>query len=350
MDLNEAKRLLRDYLKTNKDLSMLCTGAGSFMNCYNPNTHRIHGKVDTLGANTGRMTHNSPNMTQLSKDQFMRELICVPEGKLFVDVDASALELVMLGHYLGKYDDYYYAKVVEHGDKAKGTDVHTVNQRTAGLETRDAAKTFIYATLYGAGMTKLGHMLYKGQEFDYTSDEYAIASDSISSRSKEINGKLYYPVNKTQYAPVDDELIKATIYATKLTSRFKSGTKGYNDLVEDSTAKAMADNLYGLDSRKLYCRSPHSALNLLLQSAGAIYMKYLLVHIDNILRDKYKYDKDFAYILNVHDALSFEIRPEIKDEFGSILEQSFIDTSYELGLKYPVHGEPKFGKNQWETH
>lgn len=300
MELDEAKSLLRDYLKTNKDLSMLCTGAGSFMNCYNPNTHRIHGKVDSLGANTGRMTHNSPNMTQLSKDQFMRELICVPEGKLFVDVDASALELVMLGHYLSKYDNYYYAKVVEHGDKSKGTDVHTVNQRIAGLDTRDAAKIFIYATLYGAGMTKLGHMLYKGQEFDYTNDDYALASDNIASRSKDINGKLYYPVNKTQYAPVDDDLIKATIYATKLTNRFKSGTKGYNELVEDSTAKAMADNLYGLDSRKLYCRSPHSALNLLLQSAGAIYMKYLLVHIDNILRDKYEYGKDFAYILNVH--------------------------------------------------
>lgn len=99
MELDEAKSLLKDYLKTNKDLSMLCTGAGSFMNCYNPKTHRIHGKVDSLGANTFRMTHNSPNMTQLSKDQFMRELICVPEGKLFVDVDASALKASALKTY-----------------------------------------------------------------------------------------------------------------------------------------------------------------------------------------------------------------------------------------------------------
>ena len=350
MELDEAKSILKDYLKTNKDLSMLCTGAGSFMNCYNPNTHRIHGKVDTIGANTGRMTHNSPNMTQLSKDQFMRELLCVPEGKLFVDVDANSLEAVMLGHYLSKYDDYYYAKIIEHGDKAKGTDIHTVNQKAAGLETRDEAKILLYASLYGAGMTKLGHMLYRGQEFDYTSDEYNSTAETIASRSKEINGKLYYPVNKTQYAPVDDNLIKATIYATRVTERFKSGTKGYNELVEDCKAKAMIDKLYGLDGRKLYCRSPHSALNLLLQSAGAIYMKYLLVHIDDILRSKYEYGKDFAYILNVHDAISFEIEASIKDEFGSILEQSFIDTSCRLGLKYPVHGEPKFGKNQWETH
>lgn len=37
------------------------------------------------------MTHNSPNITQISKDKEFRELMCVPEGKLLVDVDSDAL-------------------------------------------------------------------------------------------------------------------------------------------------------------------------------------------------------------------------------------------------------------------
>ena len=87
------------------------------------------------------MTHSNPNITQLSKDKEFRELMSVPEGKLLVDVDASALELVMMGHYLGKYDNYFYAKAVDSGDKSKGTDIHTINQKVVGLPSRDAAKT-----------------------------------------------------------------------------------------------------------------------------------------------------------------------------------------------------------------
>ena len=51
------------------------------------------------------------------------------------------VELVMMGHYLGPYDDYQYARAVDSGDKSLGTDIHTMNQKAAGLPTRDAAKT-----------------------------------------------------------------------------------------------------------------------------------------------------------------------------------------------------------------
>ena len=50
------------------------------------------------------------------------------------------------------------------------------------------------------------------------------------------------------------------------------------------------------------------------------------------------------------DAINIEIIPEIKDEIADILVKSFIQTSYDLGLKYPVYGEPHFGLNQYETH
>ena len=70
-----------------------------------------------------------------------------------VGADASGLELRMLAHYLAAYDGGAYAKVLLEGD------IDTANQHAAGLETRDNAKTFIYAFLYGAGDEKLGSIV-----------------------------------------------------------------------------------------------------------------------------------------------------------------------------------------------
>jgi len=69
-----------------------------------------------------------------------------------VGVDASGLELRMLAHYM---NDPEYTKEILTGD------VHTKNQLAAGLETRNQAKTFIYAFLYGAGDAKIGSIVGK---------------------------------------------------------------------------------------------------------------------------------------------------------------------------------------------
>ncbi|RUT50962.1 hypothetical protein [Campylobacter fetus] len=65
MTQSEVLNLVQEYLKLGKDLSMLLEGKGSFINCYNPNTHRLHGKVDTLGAGTHRCTHSVPRIWDL---------------------------------------------------------------------------------------------------------------------------------------------------------------------------------------------------------------------------------------------------------------------------------------------
>jgi hypothetical protein len=95
------------------------------------------------------ITGNSkPNITQIPKTEEFRKLLTVPRGKVLIDIDADALELVMLGHYLGPYDNYFYAQTVDSGDKALKTDIHSVNQRATNLPTRDEAKTFIYGLTY----------------------------------------------------------------------------------------------------------------------------------------------------------------------------------------------------------
>ena len=79
-----------------------------------------------------------------------RGLWIVEKGFKLVGVDASGLELRMLAHYM---NDKEYINEVINGD------IHTANQTAAGLETRDAAKTFIYAFIYGAGNKKIGSII-----------------------------------------------------------------------------------------------------------------------------------------------------------------------------------------------
>ena len=155
---------LIQYLLIKKRLGQLSDGDNGWLKLVKRG--RIHGSVNTNGAVTGRMTHAAPNLAQVPSVKKaggdhplviqgvikkgdvlygeaggwgyeMRDLFCVPAGKKLVGCDASGLELRMLAHYMGRYDNGRYGQEVVSGD------IHTANQEAAGLPTRDNAKTFI---------------------------------------------------------------------------------------------------------------------------------------------------------------------------------------------------------------
>jgi DNA polymerase I-like protein with 3'-5' exonuclease and polymerase domains len=104
---------------------------------------RVHGYVNSMGANTNRMTHSNPNVAQVPAagspyGKQCRSLFGVRKGYKLVGCDASGLELRTLAHYMG---DPEYIKTLLTGD------IHTANQLAAGLPTRSSSKTFIYAFL-----------------------------------------------------------------------------------------------------------------------------------------------------------------------------------------------------------
>ena len=113
---------------------------------------RIHGSFNHIGAWTGRMSHDRPNMGNIPKfddkqpektpysDQ-MRALWKAGEGRYLIGVDAESIQLRIFGHYLN--DDEFIAALLK-GDKKNGTDPHSVNQRALGApcKSRDDAKTF----------------------------------------------------------------------------------------------------------------------------------------------------------------------------------------------------------------
>ena len=148
-NIPEAK-LINEYLMLQKRIAQVSSWVEAIKE-----DGRVHGKVITNGTITGRMSHQAPNMAQIPAvyspyGKECRGLWIVEKGFKLVGVDAKGLELRMLAHYM---NDKEYTNEVINGD------IHTANKTAAGLETRDAAKTFIYAFIYGAGNKKIGSII-----------------------------------------------------------------------------------------------------------------------------------------------------------------------------------------------
>ena len=258
---------------------------------------RVHGKVITNGAVTGRMTHHSPNMAQVPNSSAIyglecRDLWIVEKGCKLVGIDASGLELRMLAHYM---NDNEYTNEVVSGD------IHTANQTAAGLETRNQAKTFIYAFLYGAGAAKIGSV--------------------VGGSAKE---------------------------GQKLITNFLRNTPKLQRLRERvSEAFTARGVLLGLDGRKLLVRSEHSALNTLLQGAGAITMKQALVLLH---KDLTKQKIPFKLVANVHDEWQIEVPEKYAEQVGQSGVKAITDAGVEFKMNCPLTGEYKIGDTWKQTH
>ncbi len=257
---------------------------------------RVHGFVIPNGTITGRMTHREPNMAQVPSSNSPYGKDCracwtVPKGYKLVGIDASGLELRMLAHYM---EDEDYTNEIINGD------VHTANQKLAGLESRNQAKTFIYALLYGAGDEKLG---------------------SVAGGGRAVGQGL----RKSFF----DNLPAFTNLKNKVA---RAAGRGY---------------LKGLDGRKLFVRSEHSALNTLLQGAGAIVMKQALVLFNDELE---KEGLDAHFVCNVHDEWQLEVLEKDADRVGKMGVEAIIDAGDYLYLTCPLDGEYNVGNNWSETH
>lgn len=297
LDIPAAKTFLR-FFELQKINSFLTNWDGKI-----EEDGRIHGQVYTNGAVTGRMTHSNPNLGQVPSaktllGQLCREVFTVPEGCSMVGIDASGLELRMLAHYMQDDD---YIKAVCEGKSADKTDVHSLNQKAAGLATRDQAKTFIYAYLYGAGDEKIG----------------AIAGGGAKT------GK-------------------------KLKADFLAKTPALDALKKKIARMAEKGSLPGLDGRRLFVRSPHKALNTLLQGAGAVVMKEALVIFEDLLVSHML--GGVKFLLNVHDEWQLEVPTEYAELVGKLGRQAIQAAGVTLKLRCPLDGEYKIGRNWRETH
>jgi DNA polymerase I-like protein with 3'-5' exonuclease and polymerase domains len=305
IDLPEAK-LVAEYLMIQKRVAQI----SSWLELVGDDG-RVHGRVTTNGAVTGRATHSSPNMAQVPAvgspfGAECREMWRVPVGYKQVGVDLSGIELRCLGHYL---------KDQEWIDELLKGDIHWFNAQSFGLvekgtvkddnnpehkKARNTTKTLTYGVLYGAGAAKAGSIV-----------------GGNSSKGK------------------------------KLIDSFINNTPGLAELKKKISKLMAKGHLPALDGRRVWVRSEHAALNTLLQSAGAIIAKQWLVESTKLLQEKGINAKLLAF---VHDETQWEVKEDQAEEAARLIEQAATKAGEALGFRCPVDAEGKVGNNWRECH
>jgi DNA polymerase I-like protein with 3'-5' exonuclease and polymerase domains len=268
----------------------------SWLDEYNEDTGRIHSRVHTMGTVTHRMSSSNPNLQQVTASgkeygSEMRALFTVPEDKVLVGADLSGLELRCLAHYM-KDDNYTKSLLTE--------DIHTVNQKSAGLETRDESKRFIYAFLYGAGDFLIGKIVGGGIK-----------------EGKEVKAKF---LDNTPSLKKLRESVR------------RASNKGY---------------LKALDGRRVLVRSEHASLNFLLQSAGAIISKRAWETFHNMAGYE---GLEYKQLGVIHDEIQIECSPDDAEAIGYLIVDAMEFTTEYYKLNCPITGTFKIGRNWNDTH
>jgi len=292
IDMKEAQMFSR-YLLLQKRVSQI----KSWIELCDDN-NKVHGRVMTLKTVTGRMAHNSPNLAQVPAiySPYGKECrdcwtVSDPSKYTLVGTDASGLELRCLAHYM---DSDVFTNELLTGD------IHTANMKAAGLTNRDQAKTFIYAFLYGAGAAKIGKVVGAG--------------------------------------PKEGQ---------KLVDKFLSNLPELADLRTEVQEASVQGAIKGLDGRIFQIRSPHSALNTVLQGAGAIVCKQWLVCMMDMIDVS---GIDAHLVASVHDEYQFEVNHKDVQKFGEITKKSIKITEEILKLNCPLDSEWKAGLTWASTH
>ena len=295
LEYPEAKILCEHFL-LDKRIAQLATGTQAWLK--HEKNNKIHGTCNTNSTVTARASHSFPNMAQVPSvsvpfGKECRSLFTVPSGKKLVGIDISGLEVRMLAHFMSKYDNGEYTKVVLDGD------IHTETQKLAGLESRDVAKRYYYCFLYGGGVKRIAEVIGK----------------KVSE-------------------------------ASKIKKRFLNNLPALSKLIEQVQLAAERGHLVGLDKRQIKVRSAHAALNTLLQSSGALVCKQWLVEFDKLIKDI----PEAQQVVWVHDEIQVECLEKDAETVGRLAVKAIQCTGEHFQLRLPLTGEYKIGNDWSETH
>lgn len=290
----EAQQLARFFMIA-KRIGQLSEGRQAWMKLQKGG--KLHHQIVAQGTVTGRAAHRNCNLgqvpaTRLPYGKQCRELFTTQAGYKLLGSDLAGLELRCLAFYL---DDAEYTRELLEGD------IHTMNQKAAGLPDRDSSKRFIYAYLYGAGAAKIGEVVNGGLK----------------------EGKQLL-ANFNARMPALGRLRKAVE---------KAAERGY---------------LVGLDGRHIKIRSPHKALNSLLQGAGATISAQWLLNSQAAIEE---HELDADIMAWVHDEIQVQVREKDAEHVGNLIRGA----AEEAGKKYfkdkvPITADFSIGDTWADTH
>lgn len=301
----EEVRLLTEWIELNARANMLNT----WLEAYNPDTGCIHGSLWL--ANTLRYRHSNPNTANIpgvrKRD---KEILFGMEGKYtyetralwtvrdsssrcLVGVDAKGIQLRILAHYLNNKE---FTDVVINGDP------HTHNQEIGGFETRDIAKTFIYAFFLGAGDAKIGQII-GGSEAD----------------------------------------------GRGIKRKFIDSTPGLKHLLNDLKGQVKRTGRIVLcDGTPVIVDMPHTVLAYLLQGDESRIMKQAAIFSDREIRRR---KLDVLKVGDIHDEWQNDTLKIHAEEFSEdVCPRAFESAADSFRYTVPISCSSHIGMNWAETH
>ena len=291
---SETALLFLKCLDITKKLGMISEGVNAWQKL-STTCNRIHHHCG-VATSTFRCAHRKPNLAQVPSDERFRKLFRATPTYQMVSADLSGIELRMLAHYLSRYDNGRYQRILTTGD------IHQTNADRIGI-TRRQVKTVTYAFLYGAGNTKLG----------YSYDKL------LSEKAASIKGA---EIRKAYIAAIPG-------LADLLLACEKASKRGYASAI---------------DGRRISVDKGHKFLNYLLQGSAATIAKRWMVIVNECL------PPDGHQLSFVHDELNYECYPRFAEEFAKWLETAARMAGEHYNLRCPIAAEAKIGYTWADVH
>lgn len=306
---HEVPRLMMEYRELEK---LRSTYVDALPQLVNPTTGRIHTSFNQTVAATGRLSSSNPNLqnipirTELGRQ--IRKGFVADEGKVFLGVDYSQIELRILAHFSG--DEAFVTAFT------KGIDVHRqtasvifdVPIEAVSAVQRGQAKTVNFATLYGQGPFSLARQL------GITREEARDFIDTYFERFAGVRDFLDRQVEMAKTSGYVETLMGRRRYVPEL----KSGNWNVRQFGE------------------------RVAQNTPIQGTAADMMKKAMIDVQAALDES---GSPALVLLQVHDELLLEV-PEGDVDVVRDLVVARMERAVEL--KVPVVAEWGVGKNWYE--
>jgi DNA polymerase-1 len=287
------KKLLEDIIEYRELTKLLNTYTSKLPEYIDNNTGRIHSEFKQTGTATGRFSSNNPNLQNIplkgSWGKKIRSAFVAEEGKKFISLDYSQIELRFLAHF--SRDETLISAFKQHLDihRITGSKIFKLPEEKIEGDLRRIAKAVNFGILYGLSPFGLARD---------TGVSQADAKEFIETYFKT------YPGVKKYIGQVIQEAGRFGYIKTVLgRKRFFPEIRSKNQVLRN--------------------RSERMALNSILQGSAADAIKLAMLEIEKFLEDK-----DAHIVLQIHDELVVEsdnnvvndVEKKVKKIMESILQ------------------------------
>lgn len=314
----------------------------------NPNTNRIHCKFNQVGAKTGRLSSNNPNLQNIpAKNKEIRQIFIPRPGYAFIFCDFSSQEPRILAHMTqdermlkafadGKDLYIEVASIVNNVPPEECMEHKDGLPYPEGKKRRNSAKNVLLGTLYGRGVSsialQIGATLHQTKKIhNDIMDEFVNLKSFISDSIKMAKELGYvttftgrrrhlpqaslpkYELKTTNKVPEENKEYYKTYYLNLL-----ENTKSWEE-IKKIKAGAKINGVIVIDNSGYIAEAERQSVNSRIQGGGGDVTKKAMIEIDN---DKQLADLGYELLLSIHDETGGECPIENVQKCAELVKQA----------------------------